>query len=377
MDFLDQVGSYPPIPSLWFFDSFRLTPASGPIGFVSMAVFALTWPDDKYLPHIQRHPWSSLDIIGSVLMIAAAALVTFAFQNAGVNPGQWGQTVFLAPLITGVCAWMALFAWQRAIETRWSRIMPIFPLRLLRNRVYAFAMLATLFIGFPFFATIFSYPLRLQVVNGKSGLMAGVMLLPLLGGVAVGSMLCGAINSTKNYLCETLVVACVLMTIGCALETTLSDSEHLEPKALGFLPLIGLGLGLMAAASTMMAAIQAPPDDHAAAQGIVAQMRILGGSIGIAASSAILAKHEMGELGMVISSESTSAAGDSPTAGLVRQVFSAAFKENMRACAIISAAGLLLACGTFQRQRKTLMEEREQVIWRHAAGRELETASPN
>lgn len=333
-----------------------------------MAVFALTWPNEKYLPVIERHPWSSLDIVGSVLLIGAAALVTFAFQNAGVNPDQWNQAIFLAPLITGIFCWAALFTWQAIVEKRWTHIMPAFPLKLLRNHVYASAALTTLFLGFPFFAVIFTFPLRLQIVNGKSGLMAGVMLLPLLAGVSFGSALTGFLNLKHNRLFETLVVAGGLMIIGCALETTLSDSATLEAKALGFLPFIGLGLGLGASATTILAATEAPPGDHAASQGIIAQARVLGGSIGIAASSAILARQEMAKLSTVITTDvPADLTGDSPAAVLVRQVFTEAFTENMRICAIISAAAMVIACGTYTRNRQPILAVFEERARQEAA----------
>lgn len=42
------------------------------------------------------------------------------------------------------------------------------------------------FTGFPFFVVIINLPLRFQIVNGDSPIMAGVHLLPMLGTSAVG-----------------------------------------------------------------------------------------------------------------------------------------------------------------------------------------------
>ncbi|CAK7263631.1 hypothetical protein SEPCBS119000_000580 [Sporothrix epigloea] len=349
---------------------------NGPIGIVSMTVFALTWPKDIHLPAIHRRPWSSLDLVGSVLLIAAAALVTFAFQNAGVNPDQWSHATFLAPLLTGILCWVMLFLWQALVEHRWTHIMPAFPLALLRNHVYASAALTALFMGFPFYAVVFSFPLRLQIVNGKSGLMAGVMLLPLLAGVSVGSVLTGVVNMKRNRLSETLVVAGGLMVIGCGLETTLSDSAKLEAKALGFLPFIGLGLGLAASATTIFASTEAPPGDHAASQGIIAQARVFGGSIGIAASSAILARQELSELGTIITGDVPAGlTGKSTAAIAVRQTFGQAYAETMRVCAIISAMAVLLACGTYTRGRAPIMAVLQERAKQEAARRMKATDS--
>ena len=84
----------------------------------------------------------------------------------------------------------------------------------------------------------------------------------MLGGVAIGSSMGGAVSGKKNRIFETLVAATILVMIGCALETTVSDSLKLEPKVLGFLVFIGFGFGLSASASTMMTAIEAPIQDH-------------------------------------------------------------------------------------------------------------------
>ncbi len=61
-------------------------------------------------------------------------------------------------------------------------------------------MLNALFLGFPFMMIVYAFPLRFQVVNGKSALLAGVMLLPMLGGVSIGSFVGGVINREKNRI---------------------------------------------------------------------------------------------------------------------------------------------------------------------------------
>lgn len=237
--------------------------SSGPIGATSMTLFYLAWPSAEHLPSIEKRPWGSLDYPGSFLLVAAAVLVVFAFQNAGIDSSQWGQPIFIAPIVVGVLCWIGLFVWEAVVDRRWrDRLAAAFPLELLRNRVYTCGVLNTLFMGYPFMTTVYAFPLRTQVVNGKSPLTAGLMLLPMLGSVAVGSTLSGAISNKKNRVFETLVVASCLMVIGCALETTISSSFDIDPKSLGFLVFIGLGFGLSASSSTLMTAVEAPIRHH-------------------------------------------------------------------------------------------------------------------
>lgn len=230
-----------------------------------MTIFYFTWPKAEYLPTIERRSWKDMDFPGSLLVIAAAVLITFAFQNAGtdetdVNP--WAKAVFIGPLTVGVICWMAVFAWEAAFERLWPRKMPALPLVLIRNHVFAASTLNTVFLGFAYLSTLYAVPLRLQVVNQKSAIMAGIMMLPMLGATGVGSALTGMLNKKQNRLCETMMAATILVTIGLALETTVSDSVELEPKFLGFMVFIGLGYGMITSSATIFTTIESPIPEH-------------------------------------------------------------------------------------------------------------------
>ncbi|KAI1466940.1 major facilitator superfamily domain-containing protein [Daldinia caldariorum] len=236
---------------------------NGPIGAVSTLLFYFTWPPPQYLPHFGKRSWRELDYTGSILLIAASVLVVFPFQNAAVLEDQWSKPVFIVPLIFGIISWLGLFSWSIFVERRLGNVIDAaLPMRLLRDRVYAAAVLNTLFLGFPYMLVIYAFPLRLQVVNGKSSLIAGVMLLPMLGLSAVGSLLAGAINGKKDRIFETMFVATCLVVLGCGLLSTLSSSPELEQKALGFLVFVGLGFGMVVSTATMVATFHSSIRDH-------------------------------------------------------------------------------------------------------------------
>ncbi|KAK2614421.1 hypothetical protein N8I77_001252 [Diaporthe amygdali] len=237
---------------------------NGPIGFVAMILFYASWPDAAYVPNIHKRSWKDLDFLGSLLVVAASVLVVFAFQNAGHSQVEnpWAKATFIGPLVAGLVSWIGLFAWEGAFERLWSKKMAALPLVLIRNRVFAAVILNTIFLGFSYLAALFAVPLRLQVVNGKSPVIAGVMMLPMLGGTGVGSALTGALSKKRNRLSETMTVGTVLVTLGLALETTVSNSVELEPKFLGFLVFIGLGYGMITASATMFTTTEAPIAEH-------------------------------------------------------------------------------------------------------------------
>jgi hypothetical protein len=106
----------------------------------------------------------------------------------------------------------------------------------------------------------------------------------------------------------------------------------------------------------------------AVAQGIVAQVRVLGGSIGIAASTAILGVVEYNQLRGIVTNSQLASLRDSEktftTSQLqaVRKAYSDAFNEDMRVCAIVAGICVLLTLGTFQRNPLDIQARREQQV---------------
>jgi hypothetical protein len=230
---------------------------------VSALAFWICWPEKQHAPDIERRQWRHLDYVGSFLIIASSVLICFAFQNGAIDPTQWGRAVFIATFIVGIFCVVALGAWEIYIERHWKgKLAAAMPMKLMRNRVYVCGVLNTMLLGFPYLLSIYTFPIRFQVVHGKSALDAGLMLLPMLAATASGSMLTGLINRDKNRLFETLLAACLLMLLGCALATTATPSQAIEAKILGFLVFIGLGFGLSASASTMLGVAEAPIREH-------------------------------------------------------------------------------------------------------------------
>ncbi|PHH60824.1 hypothetical protein CDD81_1121 [Ophiocordyceps australis] len=330
---------------------------NGPIGFVSLVIFLTTWPKAEHLPNIDRRSWKDFDYLGSLLVVGASVLVVFAFQNAGeAGETVWGQAIFIGPLVGGAVGWVALIAWELAVEQRFCQsISPAFPISLFRNRAYAAGAASTLFLGYPYLLLIYSFPLREQVVSGKSALTAGLMLLPMLGTSALGSAISGKINTGKNLLCETLVAGACLMALGCGLLATVSGTGA-DARALGFLTFAGLGFGLSTAAATILVTVEAPIGDHAPAQGILAQLRVLGGSLGISTSTVLVNAESMRRLQGVVTIN-----GRVGHSEAVHTAYSEAFRKGMLAAAAVSTMGVVLAVAGYRSPRPGLRREQRSL----------------
>ncbi len=226
-------------------------------------MFLVAWPNADQMRHPERKPLKQLDIIGSFLLIASSVLVVFSFQESGGHPNFWGSALFIAPLVTGSVCWLLLVGWEVAVgKFMQESVSPLFPKSLFTRRVYVAGALTAVITGFPYYVVIYNIPLHLQIVNGKSPLMAGLGLLPLLVSTATGSMLGGAVSSKKDLSFYTLTVGSCLLTLGTGLLSTVSDGSGVDSRLYGFEVFVGLGFGLSVSTSSILAAIQCEIKDH-------------------------------------------------------------------------------------------------------------------
>ncbi|KAF8848497.1 MFS multidrug transporter-like protein [Acephala macrosclerotiorum] len=342
---------------------------NAPIGIIPLIAFIIAWPKPHQIHHPKRRLLKQLDFLGAGLVIAASVLVVFSFQEAGLRADVWNQAIFVAPLVVGVVLWFALFGWETLAARKWeSTLMTMFPLRLIKRQVFMGHFVTTLLAGFPYFMVIYALPLRIQVVNGRSQLTAGVSLMPMLGSVAVASTISGMVNGKKDFIFPTLCAGAILMTIGSAALSSLENTVTLPAKMYGFQVFVGLGFGLMVSTVSMGASLECELRDRTVAQGIVAQSRVLGGSLGIAASTSILGIHQLSSLinphiitSFQLETLQTSALTMSPKQlEAVRKTYADSFSESMKVCAAVSGVCVLATGLTWRRRRMDIMGRRKE-----------------
>ncbi|RCI09029.1 hypothetical protein L249_4913 [Ophiocordyceps polyrhachis-furcata BCC 54312] len=348
------------------YPSKRLMKCSGPIGFVSLSICLTTWPKGGHFGMKRRSSRPGFDFVGSALVIASSGLIVFAFQKAGESPNGrvWGEAIFIAPLAAGLFSLTALLTWEFRVEKRsGDSFSPAFPLRLFQNRTYRAGAVSTLLLGYPYLLIMYSFPLRAQVVSQKTALMAGFMLLPMLGMSAVGSVISSKINNKRNFFRETLLAGACCMTVGTALLTTVSGAQD-DKKALGFLSFSGLGFGLSAAAATNLVIDEASDSDQAPAHGILALLRIFGGSLGISTSTILVHTEARKYLVGILTEEERAAKGRLGNKlsefqwKAIRHVHTSAFSRGMVAASTVSGAAVLLALIAVRPRKKSSGRER-------------------
>ncbi|RDL40000.1 Uncharacterized protein BP5553_04340 [Venustampulla echinocandica] len=349
----------------------------GPCALIPGVVFYFCWPNNfQALDKVQfRH----LDYVGIVLVMLGTVLPVFIANQAAVREYAWNSATSICILVLSGLTWVILLLWQWQLSRnpRFRLIRPQLPFRLITDPVMASVFVCTFLAGFIIHLSIISIPLRAQIVNVYDAVKSGILLLPLMGGMAVGSALGGAVSAKRNLTFWTLNLASIFMLIGSALMSTIPGTLSPAARQWAFEAILGLGLGLNLSSSTLMTSLQAEFEDYSIAQGLTAQMRLFGGSAGVAASFTVLNTKIHNTLGSVLSPEQLNDFYKSPVAILsftiaekleVRETYIEAFAIDMRICIGISVASLLVSICTYQRDPPSIKKRLGDLEKFHARG---------
>jgi len=176
-----------------------------------------------------------LDVGGfSVLAFAVTALVLLVSWGGTRYP--WDSPVVLG-LGVGVAAGTLVFV---ALERR--AVQPIIPLGLFADRTFTVAVVAGLVMAVAMFGTVGYLPTYLQMVVGLGPTAAGMAMLTLVTGLALGTVgSAQVVRRTGRY--RTLpLLGSVLTAVALALLATLTPATPLWQSG-GYLFLLGLGIG--------------------------------------------------------------------------------------------------------------------------------------
>ena len=146
-----------------------------PLGLAALAISGRAL---KSLPRHERP--HQLDLLGAALMAAATVALLLALNWGGVRYA-WAGPQILGLLAVAIVLF-ALFG---------ARLMtapePFVPLDIMRNRVVAAAIGAVAFAYGTMIALAIYTPVYFETVLGLSASGAGLMLIPFMGGVVIGS----------------------------------------------------------------------------------------------------------------------------------------------------------------------------------------------
>ncbi len=204
-----------------------------------------------------------------------------------LNRGQrfdWLKSNFIKLFALAALAGIALFVWRSLTAER-----PLVNQRVFANRSYATGTVLMFLLGFGLYGSFTMLPLFVQTMLGYTATWAGLVISP--GGVAslIAMALVGGIIGKVDTRLLVLVGA-IANLVAIWLLQSVYLGVGFQYVTLSRL-IQGFGLGFLFVPITAAAFSHLPPEQIGQATGLFNLMRNEGGSVGIALSATVLARH--------------------------------------------------------------------------------------
>jgi EmrB/QacA subfamily drug resistance transporter len=245
-----------------------------PIGIAALVVVAKV----LNVPHTRRD--HRIDWQGALaLTVCLVPLLTVAEQG---HSWGWSSLDSWVCYLVGL-AGLAGFIWAEAMAGDEALI----PLRFFRNRTFSMTAVIGIIIGIGMFGGIASLPLYLQIVRGATPTQSGLLLVPLVGGLMVGSILAGQLISRTGRYKIYPVIGSALMVAGMVLLAHVGALTPFWVTAV-FMSVFGLGLGMTMQPILLAVQNAMPPQDIGVATASATFFRQVGGTLGTAVFLSVL-----------------------------------------------------------------------------------------
>jgi MFS family permease len=200
------------------------------------------------------------------------------------NGDGWTSGPIVASLAAGAVLLAAFLAWERRAPR------PMVPLRLFRDRAFAAANGASLFMYFGMFGSIFLLAQFLQTAQGHSPLGAGLRTLPWTAMPMVVAPIAGALSDRIGGR-PLMATGLALQAIALGWLALVSEPAVPYSELVGAFVLGGIGMGMFFApvANVVLSAVR--PDEEGKASGVNNAIREVGGVFGVAVLASVFASY--------------------------------------------------------------------------------------
>jgi MFS family permease len=163
----------------------------------------------------------------------------------------------------------------------------LLPLRLFRGKTFSIGSTLNFIIGMGMFGGLAALPLYLQIVKGATPTKAGLLLVPLVAGIMVGSIIAGQVISRTGRYKMFPIGGAALLVIGMLLFSRFDVDTPLWQVML-VAPIFGLGLGGNMQPLVLALQNAVPPQDMGVATSSATFFRQMGGTLGTAVFLSVL-----------------------------------------------------------------------------------------
>jgi EmrB/QacA subfamily drug resistance transporter len=295
-----------------------------PVALVSLLVVQKT----LRLPTARREV--KLDYWGAALIVGGVSTLLVWISLAG-EQFPWSSPTSWTLVALGVAALVAAVV----VETKVPE--PVVPMWLFRERTVVLSVLASMVAGVVMFGGSVFLGQYFQIGRSYSPMAAGLLTLPLIGGLVVSSTVSGQLISRFGRWKPYLLAGALLVTTGLTLLATIDHATPVWEVSI-FLVLLGSGMGMTM--QNLVLAVQNTVDvtNVGAASALVTFLRSMGGTVGVTLLGVLLDDRVAGLLGGTTGALQALTTAPPAQAALIR----AAYGDGIAFVFLVSAAASLV-----------------------------------
>ena len=228
----------------------------------------------------------TIDYLGIILLAIACSLLLIWISLAGGDEA------------TGGFAWNSWQTWTMTGGALLAAILfvivelnsrePLIPLTLFTNRTFTLSVLASIATGVAMFGTSVFLSQYMQMSRGATPTEAGLMTLPMIGGLLISSMVVGQLITRFGKWKGFMIAGSVMLIAGAALLSTIHYDTNFWLLSL-YMVLLGAGVGMTMQNLVLVVQNTAKPTEIGVASSGINFFRSLGGTIGVAVMGAVVA----------------------------------------------------------------------------------------
>ena len=246
-----------------------------------IAVAALLIVQKTLHPPVREKRKVSIDYLGIVLLSVAVSLLLIWVTNAGNDYDWWSLTTLW--MVGGAIIAAILFV---VVELRARE--PLVPLTLFRNLTFTLSVIASIATGLAMFGASVFLAQYMQLARGATPTEAGLMTIPMIGGLLLSSIIVGALITRTGRWKGFLILGAVLLIAGSYLLSTIHYDTNFALVSL-YMLLLGAGVGMTMQNLVLVVQNTTRPEQIGVASSGVTFFRSLGGTIGVSVMGAALA----------------------------------------------------------------------------------------
>ncbi|MFG1794092.1 DHA2 family efflux MFS transporter permease subunit [Nocardia sp. NPDC049149] len=228
-----------------------------------------------------------VDVPGVALSAVGMLGLTYGFIRIGEH--GWGNGLAWVVVAAGALLLGAFVLWQRRTAN------PLVDLGLFETAGFRWGTALSIVVNFAMFGMFFTVPQYFQAVLGVDALGSGLRLLPLIGGLIIGSRVVDQ-ALPKLGTRAMLAIGFALLAGALALGALTTVDSGYGYTAL-WTTLLGAGMGLAMPTAMGLAMGELTAERSGSGSALIQALRQAGGTIGVAVLGTVLATQYRSELG--------------------------------------------------------------------------------